>query len=319
MHHAQVDRLLSIWAALNPSRWVTPSTSEEGSWSIDQGSVIDEDTGLTPFWKDNSSLWTSAKMHGITTPLGYTYPDLNKPSQTPESEPTGSLSKDKVAEKITQLYAGATLNRLLSSRKTATGSQEAAAGPQDSAAEPTVLEWTARIHVKKYEVKGSFIIPLFLGTEVPEDPNKWLTSEKFVGAHYVFVNRQAPVLFPVIPQMTFLLESSTPENCGNCGTQLDNVTEGFVHFNDFLITHAKLETLEPEIVEPYLKDNLQWRAIKASGEEIKLSQLKSLKVEVTATRLSLPPGAKFPVAGKPEKFPEITKGKLEGGAGSAKV
>ncbi|KAK1227951.1 hypothetical protein PQX77_008996 [Marasmius sp. AFHP31] len=249
MHHAQVDRLLSIWAHYNPDVWVTPSTSREGTWTIPQGSPIDKDTDLTPFWNAQPSYWTSAKIMD-TASLGYTYPDFNEPLP---GEPSGPLPTI-IAENINRLYAGATFKLL---------SRTAAAGSQDSAAKSRVWEWTARIHTKKYEVGGSFIIPLFVGS-VPENPEEWLTSENFVGAHYAFVNRQAPVLFAVILRVTFLLEYSTPENCGNCRTRLDNLIEGFVHLNDSLLNRSGLESLEASDVEPYLKKNLHWRAIKVS-------------------------------------------------------
>jgi tyrosinase len=45
LHHANVDRLLSIWAALNPSVWVTPGNSGEGTVTIPADSIIDTKTG----------------------------------------------------------------------------------------------------------------------------------------------------------------------------------------------------------------------------------------------------------------------------------
>ncbi|KAJ8073000.1 hypothetical protein PM082_019866 [Marasmius tenuissimus] len=284
MHHAQVDRLLAIWATLNPNVWVTPSTSKEGTWTLEQGSPIDTNTDLTPFWNAEPTYWTSAKIMD-TASLGYTYPDFNV---LPE-EPTGPLP-NVIAEKINRLYAGATFERL--SPKTAIS------GSQDRAAQSKVWEWTARIRVKKYEVGVSFGIPLFVGS-VPENLEEWLTSENFVGAQYTFVN-------------------STPESCGNCRTQQNVTIEGFVHLNDVLIRRSGLESLESSDVVPYLKENLHWRAIKASGEAIELSRLPSLEVEVTATRLTLPPGSIFPVAEETIIYHEITEGK-QGGARSGEA
>ncbi|KAJ8077639.1 hypothetical protein PM082_002072 [Marasmius tenuissimus] len=279
MHHAQVDRLLSLWASQNPDVWVTPSKSLNGTWTIPKHGEIDKDTALTPFWNAEPSYWTSAKIMD-TASLGYTYPDFNEPLP---GEPTGPLPTI-IAKNINRLYAGATFNKLLS--------QRAVAESQDSAAQLRVWEWTARIHVKKYEVGGSFSIPLFVGS-VPENPEEWLTSENFVGGHYVFVN-------------------STPENCGNCLTRLDNIVEGFVHLNDALLTRSGLESLESSDVVSYLKKNLHWRAAKTSGEAIELSRLPSLEIEVTATRLTLPPGSIFPVAEETIIYPEITEGKQGG-------
>jgi tyrosinase len=54
--------------------------------------------------------------------------------------------------------------------------------------EDKLWEWTARVHVKKYEVGGSFSVEFFLG-DVPSDPAHWRTSPNFIGAHQVFANR----------------------------------------------------------------------------------------------------------------------------------
>ncbi|KAL0064910.1 hypothetical protein AAF712_008166 [Marasmius tenuissimus] len=269
MHHAQVDRLLSLWAFLNPDVWVTPSTSLNGTWTIPKGDPIDKNTDLTPFWNAQPEYWTSARIMD-TASLGYTYPDFDRPLP---GEPTGPLPTI-IAENINRLYAGATFNKLLS--------QRAVAESQDSAAQLRVWEWTARIHVKKYEVGGSFSIPLFVGS-VPENP-----------------------------------EECTPESCGNCLTRLDNIVEGFAHLNNALLTRSGLESLESSDVMPYLKENLHWRAAKASGEAIELSRLPSLEVEVTATRLTLPPGSIFPVAEETIIYHEITEGK-QGGARSGEA
>jgi tyrosinase len=52
---------------------------------------------------------------------------------------------------------------------------------------------------------------------------------------------------------------SVPEHCANCNTNRDAVVEGFVHLNDGIIEHSGLDSLEPDVVEPYLKHNLHWR------------------------------------------------------------
>lgn len=45
MHHSNVDRLLSLWSALNPSVWVAKGTEDDGTWSLAPGAPIDKNTG----------------------------------------------------------------------------------------------------------------------------------------------------------------------------------------------------------------------------------------------------------------------------------
>ena len=105
---------------------------------------------------------------------------------------------------------------------------------------PQVIhDWTARIHFKKYELGQSFAVLLFLG-EVPADASQWRTSPSFVGAHAAFVN-------------------SAADQCANCREQADLVAEGFVHLNKAIAKLSGLSSFEPDIISPYLRDNLHWR------------------------------------------------------------
>ncbi len=45
LHHAQVDRLLSLWAALHPDVGVSEATASGGTFTIPSNSTIDENTG----------------------------------------------------------------------------------------------------------------------------------------------------------------------------------------------------------------------------------------------------------------------------------
>ena len=46
LHHSNVDRMLSLWSALNPGVWVTPSEAEDGgSFTSPPGTPYDEDSG----------------------------------------------------------------------------------------------------------------------------------------------------------------------------------------------------------------------------------------------------------------------------------
>ncbi|KAH9980148.1 hypothetical protein BGW80DRAFT_483046 [Lactifluus volemus] len=47
LHHANVDRILSLWAAINPGVWVTSAPAEGGTWTISGNDTIDSNTGTS--------------------------------------------------------------------------------------------------------------------------------------------------------------------------------------------------------------------------------------------------------------------------------
>lgn len=117
---------------------------------------------------------------------------------------------------------------------------------QQSSAPPNhgMWDWTARIEFKKYELGTSFSVLIFLG-QVPENPREWRISPNYVGGHHAFVN-------------------SAAGSCANCTNQQDLVIEGFVHLNHAIVRHSGLGSLEPNVVEPYLTNNLHWKVQKVS-------------------------------------------------------
>ena len=46
LHHANVDRMLSLWSALNPGVWVSPGNSEDGTFTLPPNAKIDQTTGM---------------------------------------------------------------------------------------------------------------------------------------------------------------------------------------------------------------------------------------------------------------------------------
>jgi len=148
----------------------------------------------------------------------------------------------------------------------------------------THLEWSARVRCNKYELGRSFSVIFFL-VNVPDDPDEWFTSPHFVGSFEAFVG------------------SDTRSQSA------DHNIEGFVNLNDGLVKHSGQDTLEPNVVVPFLTNNLHWRIQKVDGTVV---ELPSLEVVVLATPVSLPPGARFPVYGEPQAYPNITHGRSGG-------
>ncbi|KAJ6580116.1 tyrosinase [Mycena vulgaris] len=320
LHHCNVDRVLSLWSALNPGVWVTPGKATGGTRTIPPDAPVDKTTDLTPFWSSQSDYWASSDVT-VTSKVGYTYPEFNGLDM---SDP--NKVRSAVAQKVNQLYGGsifASISALSASPAVSAAKPAAvpvapksnlAAAPAHSNPAPApvphvqanlahvtlphnteerkIWDWTARIQVKKYEVGGSFAVLLFLGA-VPDDPKQWRTSSNFVGAHHIFAN-------------------SVPDRCANCRTHRDAEVEGFVHLDEGIAEHSGLGSLEPNVVEPYLKHNLHWRIQKAGGQVVDLSAVPSLEVTVFATPLTLPPGSDFPVPGERRHHGGITHGRSGG-------
>ncbi|KAI0318086.1 common central domain of tyrosinase-domain-containing protein [Amylostereum chailletii] len=155
LHHANIDRILSLWTAFNGGKWVHPKA--------------ENDTDLTPFWKSQKSHWTSA-MVTTTDSLGYSYPEFNGV----DINDLGAM-RERAATVIHQLYSPS-----FAKIHEAEG-QLPSDHPRD---------WTARIRFKKYQLGGSFSVLIFLG-DVPDDPLEWRICSSFVGAYHALANSAA--------------------------------------------------------------------------------------------------------------------------------
>ena len=237
-------------------------------------------SALAPFRNDETTFWTSSGLQD-TSRLGYTYPDFNGLDMgNPDAV------KNAISDRINELYGStfsvrtamvsSDVNNLTSVSHNSEPSPQlwsnqfinmtslsvvSKPSPQffstevtkmtslsdDSALSPSlkqiVWDWTARIEFKMYELGTSFYVFIFLG-EVPEDPEDWDISPSYVGTASAFVNGAA-------------------KRCANCTNQGDIALKQFVHLDDAIARLApELGSLDPDVVEPYLKDALKWRVQK---------------------------------------------------------
>ncbi|KAF8514606.1 hypothetical protein JB92DRAFT_124714 [Gautieria morchelliformis] len=228
----------------------------------------DASKDLTPFWKTQSNYWSSTDIQTESS-LHYTYPEL-----------VGGPTPAEVALKVIKLYGGATFEP---------GPVESLKSLHPSPQSNSITQWSARVRSKQFEVGGSFSVLIFLGN-VPENSSEWHTSPTYVGSFHAFVNR-------------------TPEACANCQTQEDVYISGVVHLNEAITnTNDNQASLHPDYVVPRLTKGLSWRVRKTNGTVVDLQGIPSLEVVVTATPLTLSPGALFPTVGKPQLYHEITRG-----------
>ncbi|KIP02309.1 hypothetical protein PHLGIDRAFT_130799 [Phlebiopsis gigantea 11061_1 CR5-6] len=291
IHHANVDRLLALWSAVNPDVWVVDGPAVGGTWTIPADATVGDKTDLTPFWNAQTTYWESAEVTG-TTKFGYTYPEFNGLDLADKQ-----AVKRAITQKINELY-GFTDDDFSAQSIAAPPASDAQQTVQTRDVDlstPAYLDWTARVHVKKYEIGGSFSILLFVG-EVPANPEEWHASPSFAGSYSGFVN-------------------SATEHCANCRNQraAGVVLEGFVHLNNAI--KKKVSSFAVDVVEPLLQEQLHWRILKVSGEVVDPSSVPSLEISVFHLDMDerpFPDPTTLPTHGDPQFHHRITRGRPGG-------
>ncbi|THH26781.1 hypothetical protein EUX98_g7401 [Antrodiella citrinella] len=254
LHHSNIDRLLSLWSALNPSVWVTPGSAADGSFTIRSDSVVDGLTDLTPFWNSQFSHWVSTQTTD-TVQLGYTYPEFSDLELTDPSK-----IRLEIARKVSELYGGTAQTNILATPSTPNAgdvSVDSKDGLHPGDVGAGMWDWTVRVRFKKYELGGSFQVLIFVGP-VPEDCAEWGTCTTYAGAVHAFVN-------------------SVAARCRNCRQQADVEIQGFVNLNEAIASRAGLGSFAPREVAPYLTRELNWRVQRGNRTSVALSELPSLE------------------------------------------
>jgi tyrosinase len=84
LHHTNVDRLLALWQAMHPGRPMFTSVhTSKGQFGTAPGTNLTADSPLKPFFAEEGGFLTSNMVSDIRN-LGYTYPEIDDWSQTPE-------------------------------------------------------------------------------------------------------------------------------------------------------------------------------------------------------------------------------------------
>ncbi|KAL1884276.1 hypothetical protein VTK73DRAFT_3260 [Phialemonium thermophilum] len=260
LHHANVDRILALWQVLNPDSWVTPVRSTARSYTISVGQVLDESTPLTPFFSNKDGMfWDSS---GVRDPLvfGYTYAEIDGASL--KGGPMDSAVRSRVVSTINRLYSSfspASFRRSLEERGIAGGDfgglhSHWFHGAGDAAAlrrfvksivtRKVYMEWIANIRVNKTALDGPFTIFFFVGSQ-PSNPNLWSTAPNLVGTMSIF---------------------TSPGQFGMADMQQRST--GTVPLTAGLVERAaagEIASLEPDVVLPYLRENLRFTVLNANG------------------------------------------------------
>lgn len=76
LHHTNVDRLFAFWQTLHPNSYGASQSAPAGTWTIAQGTGLNADSPLTPFYRDTAGhFWTTNEVKNWGQTFKYTYPE----------------------------------------------------------------------------------------------------------------------------------------------------------------------------------------------------------------------------------------------------
>ena len=191
---------------------------------------------LLPFWKSDTTFHHSDEDLKDITKFRSTYPEFIGLENT-----APKVRTEKIKAKVDALYNPQNITPGIQVRR-ASADGPATNGPDDAPAE-TRIDWFVRVRVKKFQLNGSFQIPIFLGP-TPDDNVEWFESPHIAGTFSQFAN-------------------SAPGQCGNCRESINVVTEGFIGLNHALVEKGYNGKSEAEI-EEFIRDQISWRVEKVS-------------------------------------------------------
>ncbi|KAF5988305.1 di-copper centre-containing protein [Fusarium bulbicola] len=294
LHHCNIDRLFAMWQILHDddkgNTWFDgsdPRDKDEGNFAIPRQQIDKPDSPLKPFLKSTGEedYYTSNDIRDVT-PLGYTYPGLEKWNYTDQD---GKYNKERHVKDLNIL-----LNNAYGSGRRAVQKARLTASPgqpglqlnaitRDDVPEEDqigVPDYVVDVIYEKFALDGvPFSIHIFVGK-----PGE---------APYLFTGEDPPVGEIVNFSSPKELEGET-SGCGNCRSQAADHTKstGRVVLTNALITRWKnriphtpddpnapkvLQSMKPEDVVEFLKHNLHWR-VTSLGRPVDLGRIPSLKV-----------------------------------------
>ena len=298
LHHANIDRLFSMWQAINPESYVVPTVNIFGSYAEPRGFVDDEDSNLLPFHSDDGSgFWTSKGVRSTRT-FGYTYRDVIDWNTT-----QGALASN-VRANVNRLYnpTGTVVNGSHQRNLVSTGIAEVPEAHPDSFHVPSTSrgnaserQWTIAVQVQRFAHRSPFFIDFFVGPP-PISPSAWPSASNLVGSHAQFI----------------AMDSDTRASC----VFANALSHGEVSLTHHLLVCAQggaLTNLEPASVIPFLIKSLNWRARDMEGRELELGSLVALSITVGSQIVrSAKVFNQFPTYSIMETYANITAGKTGG-------
>ncbi|KAI1320248.1 Di-copper centre-containing protein [Xylariaceae sp. FL0255] len=280
LHHANVDRIFSMWQLLYNDTYVVPTHANYSTHTQNQGMIEDVDTPLTPFFYNSTAFWTSDMVRDHTV-FGYTYQDVANQTQadvvstinhlyTDYSLATSSFGQEwqvsKRGRSVEDEFASVE-NRAgpLKVRSVAWQHQGASDLPSNAIFQgDTYREWVANIIVKKHALGKSYLVYLFLGA-VPDESNLWLQSDHLVGSLGVFA------------------DNTRMEDLGRV-TGTVPLTSALTK----MVVDGNVSSLAAEDIEPFLKSQLQMRVAMVNGTVMDPDEVNGLSVSIVSSQITKP-------------------------------
>lgn len=288
LHHAMVDRIFAMWQALYPDSWVEPEPAVWGTFTVAPGSTVNSTTDLTPFYaSSNGTFWNSDTARDPHT-FGYTYAEVAGLDLS--GKPIDSQAQASLRLIINRLYGQSSTPSLVGGGASLSKADDKVPAPAEPGKSVIVdnkyREWTASIRVRKQAPGGTFYIHVFFGT-LPDDRTSWAQHPNLVGTMSV-------------------LARPDPEGLGHQGPD----TTGSVPLTAALVKEAMagvLPNLEPDVVKPYLVQNLRL-GITAIDGAAHTTQDVGIDIQIRSSSVHAPLGEnEFPVWGKTTRHFEVTQ------------
>lgn len=287
LHHANIDRLLTMYQLIVPNTFTVPGVIDHDMAQWDAGQRTDVNTPLLPFKKDNrGSSYTSNDVKD-TRVLGYYYGE------------TEQRSRQQVISAVNRLYGQG--ERAMSKRDGEDAAPIYPGRPFKSGDYDTVLSVVG----DKYAMPGSYQVHCFLGAK----PVNHTGPAHLPGP---FINSTSPVDggkdgskgngtnnheygfdSNYVGSHTFL--GGSVAHGGNGSSPAMN--EGCIPLTAALQekeANGELASLHPDHVEPYLKENLSYQVIGPNGEEFAPENIPNFHVQVKSCEVQPAEGDELP-------------------------
>ncbi|KAI1583306.1 hypothetical protein PtrARCrB10_03282 [Pyrenophora tritici-repentis] len=281
LHHANVDRLLALYQAAHPDRWMESSNiGPHGNVYLEDYQEVNGDTSLLPFRKTPGEFWTPNACRN-TTVLGYAYPETQR-----WQYPSDDSYQNAVNSVISTLYGGQTRSQLTSAIETGSGERLLKNGN-------SFTDWTINTQAIASKLPSTFIVKFsFVGifqSDPSVDAGSWM------------------MLMPDNKQNMHTLQVRTESEKVLYGT-----TSITAHLID-LVNAGKLNSISSDDVVPYLRDTLTWNIFTDNGTRIAQPN-GALTVQVTSTEAYVPEDRSAPIQYSENitEHPEITANKFGG-------
>ncbi|KAI4668713.1 uncharacterized protein J4E78_002541 [Alternaria triticimaculans] len=280
LHHTNVDRLLAMYQLITPNTYISNGNIPRPMAQWNQGEPKNQYSPLKPFTKDTAGNYFTSVDVKETRTLGYYYPE------------TSDRSYQQVARAVTQLYGAG--QRTLTKRdgdESATG--QYLGRPIKEGDYHTVLSVIAN----KYALEGSYTVHCFVGKPSSNSTKNSTAPAPATESTYPLLNITTPLLSITIgggsapstevpsnetdaaydPSTDYTQDPNYVGSYGILGAMMQGganasqalMTEGALPLTTCLQgkeAAGELESLRPEHVEPYLKENLYYKVVGVKGE-----------------------------------------------------